>query len=227
MYTLSELVHKFRHDQDDVVEPYLWSDEEVWGYLDEAEREFCYRVNAIPYEWAPTYSATDTTIAIPEYITRIRNGHNDGLVYLALFNDEEIEDFVSWLDTDYGEERWSASWTQDTAQYPTALITDRDFQTARLYPIPTADGTLHVRTFRLPLTRMTDGDQEPEITNEDWQRIYMYKARSLAYEKHDAETYDYDLAEKLEAKFLQKCDEFEQRTRRARRRTRAVAYGGY
>lgn len=227
MYTLSELVHKFRHDQDDVVEPYLWSDEEVWGYLDEAEREFCQLSNAIPDDVEITYTANDATIAIPEYVTRIRNGDNDNGEYLSLFNDEEIEDFYTWLDTDYGAERFSASWKTDTGAYPTALITDVTLQTAQLYPIPTIDGAVRLRIFRLPLTRMTDGDQEPEITNEDWQRIYMYKARSLAYEKHDAETYDAQMAEKLEAQFLAKCHTFNVRNRRARRRSKAVSYGGY
>ena len=43
----AELLAAFRSELDDLQEPYLWSDAQVYGYLSEAQTEFCRQTEGI------------------------------------------------------------------------------------------------------------------------------------------------------------------------------------
>lgn len=231
-YKLTELLHNFRRDQDDEVEPYLWSDGEFYEYLEEAQDEFCELVDVLTDNIAVPYVAADVVanngyIDISQYrITKVRSASLEtGRKYLTLANQEEVDESpYRFMETDYGLETSSTSWQYDTGE-PRVLITDYQAKAWRLYPLPIADDTINARVFYKPLTSPLD-KQELEVTDNSHQRAIMYKVRSLAYLKQDPETYDKFNAAELEARFLERVDSFDKRVKRARRRMIGTSYGG-
>lgn len=233
-YNLAGLVAKFRADQDDLVDPQLWSDSEIYDYLDEAQEEICEEVDIlsdnieIPFV-AATVAAADGELDVSSYrITRVRSVD---LVsprkYMVLANWEEFDSNPQrFVDDDYGLDAFNSDWKDQTNTYPRVVITDYDADNWRLYPIPTEDGTFKARVYHKPLTRMYAGGVEPVVTDRQLQQAMLLKARSLAYLKQDSETYDVQNSQKLEAVFLQRCAEYRKRTQRKRRRTNTTSYGG-
>lgn len=224
-FCLSELLAQFRRDMDDMEIPYLWSDDEIYEYLDEAQAEFCEEVDALAGVEDLAYSATDTTVNQPAYVTRLRAAHVDGKK-LRLFTAEQWDE-GSVFEDDYGNVGSGVSddWETDTAEEPKALITDFETGKLRLYPIPTADGIVKARIYRRPKTFMLDLD-EPEIVDRQRQRAIVIGARAHAYLKNDSETYDSKLAEKMHQLFYAKLEQFNHRRVRQSRRPGAVKYGG-
>lgn len=232
-YTLTELLHNFRRDQDDEVEPYLWSDEEFFEFLEEAQDEFCELVDVLAANITVPYVAADVVanngyIDISQYrITKVRNASLEtGRKYLTLANQEEIDESpYRFMETDYGLETSSTSWQYDTGE-PRVLITDYQALSWRLYPLPITDDTINARVFYKPLESPINGDNELVITDKSYQRAIMYKVRSLAYMKQDPETYDKFQSAELNAQFMSRVNDFDKRVKRARRRMVGTGYGG-
>jgi len=231
-YSLDELLTKFRQDQDDLVEPLLWSDEEIAGYLDEAQDEFCDLIDVLSSEIniayvAATVQAANGFIDISQYrITRARSADLvSSRKYLHLVNWEEMDQNPQkWVEDDYGLDMNNSDWKDQTGE-PRIIITNYIANQWRLYPMPTTDDTIDVRIFKRPETSPIDGD-ELEVTERQHQRAILLKARSLAYLKQDSETYDTAMAVSLENQFLTRVNEFDQRLKRSRRRSNSTSYGG-
>lgn len=232
-YTITELLHNFRRDQDDEVEPYLWADDEFFEYLDEAQDEFCELVDALATDITVPYVAANVVanngyIDISQYrITKVRSADTvSNRRYLTLANQEEFdENPQQFIAPDYGLDIVNSHWKDQTGD-PYVLITDYMQDMWKLYPLPVSDDSISARVFHKPLTVPIEGDKELEITNNQHVRAIMLKTRSLAYLKQDAETYDKYQAAELEQRFLQRCEEFDKRVKRARRRTLVTSYGG-
>lgn len=232
-YSNDELLTKFRRDQDDEAEPLLWTDDEFADYLDEAQDEFCDRIDVlsanieIPYV-AADVQAADGLIDISSYnITRPRSANltTGDRRYLFLANWEEFDQNPQqFVNDDYGLDHFNADWQVQTG-VPRVIITNYVADFWRLYPMPVDDGSIKARIFRRPIVSPIDGE-ELEVTDRRHQRAILLKARSLAYLKQDSETYDVQEAERLNAAFLGMVDEFDQRLKRARRRMNTTSYGG-
>ncbi len=222
-YDVDELLARFRLDQEDTAEPYLWEDEEMLAYLDEAQEVLAEDADLLRGELSLDYSADDLWLGIPEYVTRIRQANGPDGAKLRLCNFEEWE--ADRVKEDYGQWIANDDWESDTGQYPEALITDIETDWARMYPTPTEDGTVKLRVFRGPTTLMEDGD-DPELVNTQQQSALLNYARYLAYQKHDSQTYNPRLSEEQLAIYTGKKDRLITRTTRRHRRMKTVAYGG-
>lgn len=222
-YDLDQMVAKFREQMDDVATPYLWSDDEIIDYLDEAEDEFADLVDAIPDTLEIPHTGGDATVEMPSYITRVRGAYDEEGRDIQLFNDEEWNDAL--YTSDYGWTARKTQWRMDTGKV-TSLITDTVKDEARLYPIPETSGTLYLRVYRRPLLSLADRGAF-EITDRAHQRCLLLKTRSLGYMKHDSDVYDPKKAESLDAQFRMEASKFAARITRSRRRARLVEYGGY
>jgi len=221
-YDLDEMISRWRRDMEDTVEPYLWSDEEVTEYFDEAQDEFCQMVDVINKEISIDYTTDDAWVDIPEYVTRIRDVEDSDGRMIPLYNHEEWPEVVRT--DDYGSWIVASNWKEKTGA-PEALITDITADKARVYPVPTEDGTLTATVYRRPLESLID-TEEFEVTDLQHQRCLLYKARSLGYLKHDTETFDAAKAGEFEGIFMNKVEEIKSRVSRSRRRARATSYGG-
>jgi hypothetical protein len=222
-YDLDTLIAQYRARMEDTVEPYLWSDAEILEYFEEAQDEFTQEVDVLNDEISIAYLMDDVWLAIPNYVTRIRDVETSEHKDVKLYNHEEWSEKIKT--DDYGITTLATDWKAKTGPYPEALITDTDAGRARMYPIPTADGTLTLSVFRRPIEPLED-TEELEVTDRQHQRCLLLKARSLGYLKHDAEAFNEQLSQLYEQKFMAQMEEINSRVRRSRRRARSVAYGG-
>jgi hypothetical protein len=221
-YDLDTLITRWRQEMEDTVEPYLWSNQEIIEYFGEAQDEFCEEVDVLNDEITLTYAASDVWLDVPEYVTRIRDVDAPSNRHVFLYNQEEFDEYIKT--DDYGSWIVASDWKSKTGTEPEALITDIKKDQARMYPIPTADGSLTVVVYRRPLEPLED-TEEFEVTDRQHQRCMLLKARSLGYMKQDSETYDDDKANEFEDRFMQQVEKINSRVARSRRRAKSVAYG--
>ena len=220
---LETLITRWRTDMEDTVAPYLWSDVEITEYFDEAQDEFLEMVDLIKKEISISYTASDPWVDIPYYVTRVRDAETSDNRTVSLYNHEE---FLEKIKTDdYGIFTLATNWKSTTGSYPEAMITDIEQDKARLYPIPTSDGTITATVYRRAVEPLEESG-ELEVTDREHQRCILMKARALGYMKHDSETFDAQKAADLDAQFEAKALKIDSRTNRRTRRARAVAYGG-
>jgi len=223
-YELDDMISKFRREMEDTVEPYLWSEDDIVDYLDQAQDEFCEKVDALTSIVEITYSATDEYVDLPNYVTRVRYAELVDGTRVALFNAEEWREDRG-LSDDYGVSIHQSSWQTDTNEKVSAVITDLETDKLRLYPIPTADSSLKVHVYRRPVELLADAG-EFEVKDKAQQRCILLKARALAYEKHDAETYNPRMAAEYEQRFEVRTSELASASSRSKRRARSVRYPG-
>lgn len=214
----SELLDLFRSEMSDKVEPYLWSDEEIFGYEDDAQKMLCRKTDGI----ADASTAAVTQIAVV--------ADTDWVALHA-----SIKRVRSVIRTDTGrpvevinrDDMPKRGWYFDGRTGPVkALVIGSEAHKARVYPKSNEAITLQLEVFRLPLVRITDdGDQEFEV-DEEHHRHLMLWMKHLAYSKQDAETFDRTKAAEFEQRFYAYCAQVQQEERRKAYKPGNVAYGG-
>lgn len=179
--TLKELIAELRSQLDDSAEPFLWSDAELTGYLNDAERQACERALLI-YDDAPS-ALTKLTLKTG----RARYPINplilsvERVVPELAANDRFIcQRTLDWLDENLG--RW-----QEQTGKPSHFV---DLVRTLLFVgIPSVDENVILTVYRLPLEPMEGNDDEPEIQPQHHLRL-MNWAMHRAYLKRDSDTFD-------------------------------------
>lgn len=210
--TIEELIAQFRTDNDDIYEPYMWSDVSITRYLSEAQDVLCDKVNIFPDEIEVAYSADDVWVARDDYITQVR-GVFEGAETI------QLRDAAEWQRL-----QGSATWRTDTGTV-TDLIEDMKADNWRLYPIPEEDGTLTLSIYRRPLISLIDGADTAVTDAQQVEAVLLY-ARSRSYLKQDADIFDQKQAAALEMQFRAKIQEIIGAVERKQRRPGTVLYGG-
>lgn len=197
--TLQQLIDQFRSDVDDRIEDYLFSDADVIGWLNEAEREAALRANLI-------FDAT--TSAVCEIA--VTAGTNVYPMHSAIFvierasfladgadaEDAVVLDIVGRLELNRLRPNW-----RTTEEAPSTLIVDD--KTVQIGCLPSENGTLSLEVYRAPLTPMVLGDGDPmspEIALEHHRHLVEW-AKYRAFSRPDAEVFDPKRAEQAEAIF--------------------------
>lgn len=196
---LSEIRRLARQRLDDLTQPYLWSNEELNGFINESIREAAIRSRAIVDSVTPECCKILVTAGKQNYsihpsvfqIKRVNDVTNANPLTRTSF--EEMDGVIS-------------QWQLNTGQ-PTHFIYDfnhhgDDCNTANtitLYPIPNQAIELNLTVYRTQLDDLTDSDT-PELpihTHSDlvWWVCY------LAYIKQDAEGLNVDKAMRFDALF--------------------------
>lgn len=192
--TLRELIDIFRREVDDDVEPYLWTEEELIEYANDAEAEACRRarllIDASTEAICQIAVVADTaSYALDPRVIFVRRAKLAGSALpLARASVRDMDDAAPGWDTHTGTVR--------------AYLSDVDTGRLRLYRTPTVDGVLHLIVVRLPLTEMVSLDDSPEI-HVRYQRSLRHWMHYRAYSKKDAETKDDKLAAEGMALFEQ------------------------
>jgi hypothetical protein len=209
--TLEGLATLFRQDVDDLPGDtvtdvnwknddtgLLWSNQEICRYANQAETEFCFR-NPIPDR------DVDQTITHVAFTGGTQKGILDPKI-LAIYRAKFVETAtgdeihlqkrtVQWMDRYIAE--WDLESNSSLQGDPKYYIEDANGNSVFLYPIPEANGTLHLNVGRLPSSSMLwsrrhlDG---PEIDAEHHLCLLDYM-KYLAFRKRDAETENKELAE--------------------------------
>ena len=222
-YTVEDLLGLFRRDLDDEVEDYLWSDEDFYRYLDEAQQEFARLTDKLrPAPLTIPVVAGDPFITIPDYVEKIRELRlTSTLRPLAKRNYNELyDDSIANL---YGEELldWKTS-----VGTPTHYVADERQDAVRLVPQPIADDAVTLTFIGVPSIFIEDEDAVLTVTERTDQRALLLHCKAQAYEKHDTDIANANLSDKFYGKFDDFCREVKKREKRKNRRPGTVRYGG-
>lgn len=193
-----QLLDQFRLDVRDAVAPYLWSDNEVLLYLNEAQKQFCRLTGGIADATSSVarirLTAGRRYGALSPLVLKLRAAFGSDGRALEIVNFEQLE-----LDGSDGLQLFT-----DQPGSVCKLVVGMEPNKVRVVNTPTEDQTLNLIVYRLPLDDLTALGQPLEI--DDQHHLALLKwARHLAHMKPDAETYDRGRAAQYEQEFLQYC----------------------
>lgn len=214
--TAGELLKLFRSEMSDDVAPYLWSDKDVYGYIDDAQKMFCRKTDGIPDATTPSVTAlavapNDTWVATDPSIRKFRTASRaDNGRPIEIVNQEDLVSRKMFYDG-----RSGPIW---------ALVIGEEGDQARVYPKSSETMTINLLVYRLPLEDI-EGDQDFEIGVTHHRHLLLW-VKALAYLKQDSETFDKSRAKEFEDKFLVYCQEAMLEARKKKHKTRIVQYGG-
>jgi hypothetical protein len=191
---LQDLRAQFRSEADDAVAPYLFSDEDVDDWHNQAVEEAAVRADLLPEFDDAEVCAIDVTAGTSGYalhtaVTRV--------THAAFTPDGQTEPTTLELIERVELDRRRPNWRTETGA-PSCLLVEQG--KVRLVPKPSTDGTLSLEVFRLPLTPMTADVDEPEIQAHHHRHLVDW-ALFRAYSKPDTETQDLARAGAAEARF--------------------------
>lgn len=207
------LLDHFRSQMFDTVEEYLFSDEEIFRWMDDAQRMFCRLTQGISDVTNPLVVQIPVVTGqayaqMHEKILRVRRA--------------SLASTGHWLDIknidDFGR--------LDDSQGPIySMIIGLEPQVVRWYHVPAQDDMVNLMVFRLPLTSITWFNEELEIPEEHHLHLVPWM-QALAYRKHDSETYNDAAAKQYDAVFREYCARVKLEQERLEYKPRTVAYGG-
>lgn len=226
--TPAQLYEMFRSDVVDVAEPYLWSDDEVWGFMDDAYRRMVRIMGGIS---DATNDLTQLQVGIGDVwvdldprIIKVRHAQkstNDAEVHLINFEDT----LVSYSEDDYGRRRMFRL-TSETGPLQ-FLVAGMEVNRLRCVPVPDTAETVSLIVYRYPLDPITADSQPEAFELEEQHHIHLLDGmKARAYGKQDAETFDKGRSEEYEAKFLRYCENVKHERELSEHKYRTVAYGG-
>lgn len=223
----ADLFNLFRTEtRDNIPGEYLWSDEEVYGFMDEAQKMFCRLYGGIAdstSEITVVEVPAGTVFAeVSPLILKLRMVvDSETNRILTILNAEDLERMP--LTDDYGH---SARYQLDNLQGELrAVVSGMGDNAMRLVRIPSTDRTLNLMVYRLPLETIEDDSTDLEIDAQH-HRSLLHWMKYLAHMKQDAETFDRGRAEEFERRFYEYCTQAKQERERRDHKYRSVAYGG-
>lgn len=195
-----------------------WSNEELTRFINEAQNRVCLDALAIKDSTTFTISVTagTATYSLDSRIIQIKG------IYLNSTGKELIEQEFEDL---YTRQNW-----RNVTGTPTHYMLDIDTNKIHLYPKPTANDTIYLIAYRLPLEQFnweTNDTQSSELRLE-YQIPMLNWAAYLAYQKDEANTFDPQRAtyfrQLYSADFTYNSPYSDIRRRRSNNRT--ISYGG-
>ena len=210
--TTTELLALFRAEVFDVEAPYLWSDALVYGYIDDAQKQFCrdtygiadarnFTLTVVPgTEW---YTTDSRILKLRDAVDRATG------MPVPVIPVEKMQDSSMKFDGTVGTLR--------------ALISGLEENTLRAWPVPRLAATVELRTFRLPVTVAAGDVFEIDPRHH---RYLLYWVKHLAYNVQDTETYDAKAVEKFRALHNEYCFKVKLEQSRAMHSAGSVIYGG-
>jgi hypothetical protein len=223
------LLAYFRTQIGDTAEPYLWSDAEIYQYMELAIRWFCSKtwgiadatteeITVVECVAGQPFAAYDPRIIKLRAVMRAADGRQVNVLNVEDLGRTQVGD-------DYGLPR-----RQILDNRPgdiVAVVVGMQENMFRLINVPAADQDLQLIVYRYPLEPITDeGDQEIEI-HERHHAHLVDGMMAFAYRKQDAETFDRTRADEAAGRFEEYCDQVRAERELREHKNRAVAYGGY
>lgn len=215
----TEIVDTFRRELNDVVEPYLHSDEEVFSFLDHAQVMFCRLTDGIADSRTADVTQLNVTPNAEWYSL------HPSVLQIRSATRPDTGQPVEVISAEDATRR-RLFFTASTGPV-LRIVTGLEEAVVRTQPIPNETVTLNLSVYRLPLVTITNfGDQTLEIPAQhhihllDWMKF-------RAYSKHDVEVGDPKKAAQYESVFRAYCAQVKREQERARRSsTGLMAYGG-
>lgn len=228
MENSQELFDRFRADIVDTALPYLWTDDEVINYADDAYRtfirltggipDFTSEVTAIPLVVGEEIVATDPSILRIMSATLRSSGRD---IEVVNFSDQPL---LFQSSTDYGSLR-----TLAMKNIPGAvrwMVIGMERYKAKIIQIPVETDTIDLYVYRLPLVHIRDGEHLLDDIMEDHHMHLIDWMKARAYKKQDAETLDKAKSAECEADFRTYALAQRNEWNRSMYKNRRVVYGG-
>lgn len=186
---LDALISTFRTEADDIALPQLWSDADVIGFLNEAQKEACLRARLL------TVSST-ITLVVDQASYRLPANVIDVLVArLPNTNTALCREYELSL-----KDRWHSG---KPSGYSIEGDPSGDGALGRelwLDYLPAVAGTLSLRCNTLPSLMVTPATDYPQIGPEHHRQMIDW-ALHLAFRKRDSDTQDLARSDRYEARF--------------------------
>lgn len=191
--TLEELLAEFRVRARDEALPYLWPDDAVTRWLNEAEREACIRGRLLRETSDPTVCQIALQSGVDMYPLHEAVYEITYLCIVPLVGPTRPLDLVSreWLD------RHCPRWREELDFAHWAFQDDTTLTLAAKHE---AGDLLELECYRLPLDDMEDEDDEPEIHSAHHVHLVDW-ALHRAFSIPDAEEFDAARSAQAEADF--------------------------
>ena len=191
--TLEQLIAQFRVDSEDKLEPYLFSDDSIIQWLNEAQDEACIRALLLK-DWA---TASVVQIPVVSGVTMYTPHQLVINITRATFVPTSGDKQVLLNTDEYELDRTIPDW-RDTAEAPRYII--HHDTSIRLACTPDANGVLHLEVNRLPLSPMVADADSPEIAAMHHRHLVLW-ALHRAFSIPDSETVDANRAALAEVAF--------------------------
>lgn len=213
MVSSATMVSKFRSAMRDVAEPFLWSDDAVIGYLNQARLELCYRAWGISDTIDLTFS-DGLLVEYPRYILKIKaayNAANGRAIPLRAYT--EVSDPFS----------------PRTSGNPSCLLTGLEEGKLKAYPVPSTPVTVRLVVLRYPKVFVSAVDTQDIEMGDEAVAGLLYWMRHEAYSQEDSETYDRGQADYFYNKFTAFADGYRRMHERRETQNHVVQLptGGY
>lgn len=227
-----DLYLHFRNKVNDRTVPYMWSEVEVYGFIDEAQKLFCRNTMGIADSQTPEICEVAVTAGsefaeISPKILKLRSVRldSDPRRAIEILNFEDLE--APRVTSDYGV-RLSSGFNWDRQGRIDAVVVGMDPYSLRLVGIPTADETLKLIVYRLPIATIAAGKGVPQVLEigEEYHRDLVWGMMAIAYGQQDSQTYDRTKMVECQDRFLALCAKARDEKNMREHKYRSVGYGG-
>jgi len=221
-----ELYDAFRSDVVDTAKPYLWSEDEVWRYMNEAYRMFVRLTGGIPDF---TSAVTQVPIVAGEALGELspsllrimsaRRASDGADIKIINFNELSAAN-----GSDYGIAQ--SQWADNTPGPVRSMMIGAERNKARWVMVPVVDDIAQLVVYRTPAKNITGSGQKLVDVNEDHHFNLLSWMRHLAYQKQDAETFNRAKSVEQGDIFRGYCAFVKSEADRYKHKNRVVTYGG-
>ena len=220
------LYDAFRSDVVDTARPYLWKDEEVWRYMNDAYFQFVRKTGGVA-DFTSDACAVDIVAFEP-----IANIHKSVMRIMSATrrSDKHPIEIINGADigrmrsSDYGQIK---QLVMDEKLGPVRyMVHGLQRGSVRWVQVPEVNDVVDLHIYRMPLEGVTGPDQELVDVDEEHHLRLLDWMKHLAYKKQDAEMFNPQASAANEESFLNYCAQVKAEWERYKHKTRVVAYGG-
>ena len=222
-----ELYDAFRSDVVDLAEPYLWSDSEVYRYMNDAYVMFVRLTGGVSDFTSSICTvsviAGEADADVSTLILKFREARLASTSRkLTIINHTDVPRVEG---SDYGGAK--LAFLSTTPGPVRSMVIGKQRGKVTWLQVPVADDSVSLIVDRLPLNTITGPDQEfSDIGDEHHEHLLLWmKAR--AYGKQDAETFDKGKRDQYTQDFRDYCALAKSELGRYKSKVRSVVYGGY
>lgn len=217
------LVQLFRDRMDDNELPYLWDEDRIIDWFDEAQREFVRITHILKATTTLTVTTDEEFVDLPVDFLEFRTARSvTAGRRISKLNMNELEG--AYVEGVYGESL-AGDWM--TARgVPVIISLDVETAKGRLVPIPSADDTITLYYDKYPKT-LTASSSRTELTDPAHQKLLVIYAQAMAYDDQDSDTYDPKQATSKRGEFEASTAKYASQVKNSTRRLGTVRYGGY
>ena len=223
MASVDALIQKFRDRMGDTELPYLWEEERVVEWFNDAQREFARLTHIFKSSTTLVVTTDEPFVDLPVDFLEFRTARSvTANRRIEKRNMSELEE--AYIEGVYGESL-TGDWM--TAKgVPVIMSLDVEFGKGRLVPIPTTDDTITLYYARYPKD-ITASSSKTELTDIAHQNLLVTYAQAQAYDDQDSDVYDPKQADKKSSQFVTDSYKYSSQIRNSTRRAGTVKYGGY